>query len=51
MQVHDELVLEVRKDSVDSFKESINRIMSSVANLDVELKVDVGSGKNWQEAH
>jgi DNA polymerase-1 len=51
MQVHDELVLEVRQDAVDSLKESINQIMSSVADLDVELKVDVGLGDNWQEAH
>ena len=51
MQVHDELVFEVRQDAVDSLKESINQIMSSVADLDVELKVDVGLGDNWQEAH
>ena len=51
MQVHDELVLEVRQDAVNSLKESINQIMSSVADLDVELKVDVGLGDNWQEAH
>jgi len=51
MQVHDELVLEVRQDIVDSLKETINHIMSSVADLDVELKVDVGLGDNWQEAH
>ena len=51
MQVHDELVLEVRHNSVDPLKESINQIMSSVADLDVELKVDVGLGDNWEEAH
>jgi len=51
MQVHDELVLEAREDSVNLLKELIQQIMSSVADLDVELKVDVGSGQNWQEAH
>jgi DNA polymerase I len=51
MQVHDELVLEAREDSVNLVKELIQQIMSSVAGLDVELKVDVGSGQNWQEAH
>jgi len=45
------LVLEVRNDAVDLLKEPINQIMSSVADLDVELKVDVGLGDNWQEAH
>ena len=51
MQVHDELVLEVGQDTVNSLKDSISQIMSSVADLDVELKVDIGLGDNWQEAH
>ncbi len=51
MQVHDELVFEIVSDKVDSIIEPINVAMSSAAELDVPLVVDVGIGKNWDEAH
>lgn len=51
MQVHDELVFEIAHDKVESIIESINYAMSSAAELDVPLIVDVGIGKNWDEAH
>jgi len=51
MQVHDELVFEVDKESVDSVREEIVTRMCAAADLSVELKVDVGTGKNWDEAH
>ena len=51
MQVHDELVFEVAADKVDPFKNRVSEIMCSAANLSVPLKVDVGTGKNWDEAH
>ncbi|MDH3434489.1 MAG: DNA polymerase I, partial [Gammaproteobacteria bacterium] len=51
MQVHDELVFEVAEDDVDGFKARVTEIMCSAANLAVPLKVDVGIGKNWDEAH
>ncbi|MDH3612475.1 MAG: DNA polymerase I [Gammaproteobacteria bacterium] len=51
MQVHDELVFEVAKDNVDSFRDRVTGIMCSAADLSVPLKVDVGIGKNWDEAH
>jgi len=51
MQVHDELVLEVEEDSVDSVREELVSMMSAAADLSVPLKVDAGVGKNWDEAH
>jgi DNA polymerase-1 len=51
MQVHDELVLEVREDAVDGVAGRLVELMSSAAELRVPLKVDVGTGANWDEAH
>ncbi|BBH43604.1 DNA polymerase I [Pseudomonas sp. KU43P] len=51
LQVHDELVLEVREDLVDQVKDEIRGHMSSAAQLDVPLLVEVGIGANWDEAH
>jgi len=51
MQVHDELVLEVREDSVDEVAASIRDRMSSAGELKVPLRVDIGTGANWDEAH
>ena len=51
MQVHDELVLEVRSDVISDIKDEIINIMESTVSLKVPLIVDVGTGKNWDEAH
>jgi DNA polymerase-1 len=51
MQVHDELVFEVRADAVDTVRDAIRQHMSGAAELHVPLVVDVGVGKNWDEAH
>ncbi|NND53434.1 MAG: DNA polymerase I, partial [Gammaproteobacteria bacterium] len=51
MQVHDELVLEVPDSDLDEVTGEVSRIMSAAATLDVPLKVDTGSGANWDEAH
>src|SRR5690606_7783642 len=51
MQVHDELVLEVREDRADATAEKVCRLMESAAELSVPLQVDVGIGANWDEAH
>ena len=51
MQVHDELVFEIKQASVNEAIAEIARCMESVTELKVPLKVDVGSGDNWDEAH
>ncbi|MEK2611192.1 DNA polymerase I [Pseudomonas shirazensis] len=51
LQVHDELVLEVREDLVEQIKAEIRPHMSDAAQLDVPLLVEVGVGANWDEAH
>ncbi|MDH3546409.1 MAG: DNA polymerase, partial [Gammaproteobacteria bacterium] len=51
MQVHDELVFEVAENAVDVLKDKITDIMCGGFELSVPIKVDVGVGKNWDEAH
>jgi DNA polymerase I len=51
MQVHDELVFEVGEDAVESARAAIPRHMAAAAELSVPLVVDVGLGRNWDEAH
>lgn len=51
MQVHDELVFEVRADAVDTVREGVIECMQGAAELDVPLIVDAGIGDNWDEAH
>lgn len=51
MQVHDELVFEVRSEKVAFYSELIKTQMESAADLVVPLIVDVGQGNNWDEAH
>ena len=53
MQVHDELVLEVREDVVEVVTQAVRRCMIDAGKgaLRVPLKVDVGVGRNWDEAH
>ncbi|MEN9560640.1 MAG: polymerase [Pseudomonadota bacterium] len=51
MQVHDELVLEVPEAELATIKNELPGLMQNVAQLSVPLLVEVGVGKNWQEAH
>jgi DNA polymerase-1 len=51
MQVHDELVFEIREDYVDQYVAKIKSLMEKAVALDVPLIVDVGVGNNWDEAH
>jgi DNA polymerase-1 len=51
MQVHDELVLEVSNDDISEIKELTEDVMSNIARLDINLKVDIGIGDNWEQAH
>ncbi len=51
MQVHDELVFEIRSDAVDGAIKTIRALMENSMKLDVPLQVEVGTGDNWDEAH
>jgi len=51
MQVHDELVFEVAEDRVDTVRDKVTALMCDAATLSVDRKVDVGVGRNWDEAH
>ena len=51
MQVHDELVLEVKAGEADKIGKEISRLMTDAAELSVPLEVDVGVGNSWEEAH
>jgi DNA polymerase I len=51
MQVHDELVLEVDPHAVDAIAAAVRHCMASAAELKVPLRIDIGTGANWDEAH
>ena len=51
MQVHDELVFEVRVDAVEAVREGVRIRMQGAAELAVPLLVDIGTGANWNQAH
>ena len=51
LQVHDELLFEVPLDARDWVEEFVRRAMEDVYPLDVPVKVDIGWGANWTQAH
>jgi len=51
MQVHDELVFEVREDLVEAFVPEIKSRMAAAAEMAVPLLVEAGVGAHWDEAH
>lgn len=51
MQVHDELVFEVHESVIEEASQRIRQLMEGSMTLAVPLKVDVGVGMNWDEAH
>jgi DNA polymerase-1 len=51
MQVHDELVLEVEEGAAEKVAAAIRQRMSGAGELRVPLRVEVGTGANWDEAH
>ena len=51
MQVHDELVLEVPQGELARVQDALPGLMAGVAKMKVPLLVDVGVGRNWEEAH
>ena len=51
LQVHDELVFEVPAGETEATSQLVRERMESVWPLDVPLRVEVGTGRNWREAH
>jgi DNA polymerase I len=51
LQVHDELVFEVKEEDIDLLSDGVRFRMVTAASLDVPLVVDIGVGDNWDQAH
>lgn len=51
LQVHDELVFEVKKDQAEMLEGLVKEEMEHAVSLRVPLKVGIQSGENWREAH
>ncbi|MDX7837097.1 DNA polymerase I [Aeromonas caviae] len=51
MQVHDELVFEIREEKLEEYIALIKEKMSGAAELYVPLVVEAGTGDNWDQAH
>jgi DNA polymerase-1 len=51
LQVHDELVFDAHKDEIETIKPIIENCMKNALELSVPIKVEIGVGKNWLEAH
>jgi len=51
LQVHDELIFEVPDQEIDRMKTLVREEMEGVLTLSIPIKVDMGVGKNWDEAH
>jgi DNA polymerase-1 len=51
MQVHDELVFEIKEECIDEYTAKIIDLMENAVSLKVPLIVECGVGNNWDEAH
>lgn len=51
LQVHDELIFEVVPSELDRLRDMVIHEMTNAVKLDIPLKVDWGTGRNWLEAH
>ena len=50
LQIHDELLVEVRQDEVDEAREILTREMQNACELAVKLEIDLHTGTDWYEA-
>jgi DNA polymerase-1 len=51
LQVHDELVFDIPPDEREEWERIVRSCMESAVELEVPLIVDIGTGRNWLEAH
>ena len=51
LQVHDELVFEVPKTELDQVHARVPSLMCEIPRLSVPLRVELGTGQNWADAH
>ena len=51
LQVHDELVFEAHDRELDALSKLVKDEMENAVKLDVPIKVEIGIGRNWLEAH
>lgn len=51
LQIHDELLFEVPEDEINYLKPMVIEKMENALKLDIPIKVDIGIGKSWYEAH
>jgi len=51
LQIHDELLFEVPEEEIETLREVVVQEMENAIKLDVPVKVDVGIGNSWYEAH
>jgi DNA polymerase-1 len=51
LQVHDELVFDVPREEIEQMRALVEECMTGVVKLPIPLKVDIGIGDNWLEAH
>ncbi len=51
LQIHDELIFEVPKNELKALSDMVTREMEGAIKLSVPIKVDIGWGKSWYEAH
>ena len=51
LQVHDELIFEVKEKAAEKYKKKIKNEMESAYKLVVPIKVEIGEGYDWAEAH
>jgi len=51
LQIHDELLFEAPEEELETVSKMIKEEMEGALNLDVPLKVEIGHGRNWAEAH
>jgi len=51
LQIHDELLFEVHPDELERLRQIVTTEMENALPLDVPVKVDIGVGNSWYEAH